>query len=29
MKVVSHFKDKGEKLTKIIEDLLKNSIQKN
>ena len=29
MKVISHFKDNGEKLTKIIEDLLKNSIQKS
>ena len=29
MKVISHFKDNGEDLTKIIEDLLKNIIQKN
>ena len=29
MKVISHFKDNGEKLDKIIEDLLKSSIQKS
>lgn len=29
MKITSHFKDNGEKLSKIIEDLLKSSIQKN
>ncbi len=29
MKVISHFKDDGEELTKTIEELLKNIMQKN
>ena len=29
MKVISHFKDDGEELTKTIEELLKNIMQRN
>ena len=29
MKVISHFKDDGEKLVKVIEELFKNILQKH